>query len=279
MEWSTEQTRWLVKVLHPERTLASLPGGWAVPQETHAALLGLKPDIYSAERARLRSGAKEAAQELLADPAVAQLVDRLRLAKGAKVVAFGDSHTADPQSWAVILSELLAARRPADGISVVISAVSGETTTHGLVRMGEVTAQSPDWILFFIGVNDARTQGPKPAKTLVDCQETARNLAELRKRAATETKARRLWIAPPAVDEDRVRSHWALANFGVQFVNEDIARVGKAIRELGEPAVELFAALGAPPSPELLMEDGLHFTQAGQQRVVLEVLRAWSSAG
>jgi lysophospholipase L1-like esterase len=276
MEWSTEQTRWLVKVLHPERTLASLPGGWAVTEETHAALLGLKPDIYSAERARLRTGAKEAARELLADPAVATCVDRLPLTKGAKIVAFGDSHTADPQSWAVILGELLAARRPQDNLSFGVSAVSGETTTHGLIRMGEVTAQHPDWILFFIGVNDARTQGPKPAKTLVDHQETARNLAELRKRASTETKARRLWIAPPAVDAERVKRHWALSNFGVQFLNEDIARVGKAVRELGEPAVDLFAELGAPPPPALLMEDGLHFTQAGQQRVALEILRGWS---
>jgi lysophospholipase L1-like esterase len=112
------------------------------------------------------------------------MVDRLSLRKGAKIVAFGDSHTADPQSWAVILNEVLAAQRPADGISIAVSAVSAETTTHGLVRIGDVVAREPDWILFFIGVNDARTQGSNATKSLVAHEETARNVAELRRRAA-----------------------------------------------------------------------------------------------
>src|SRR4051812_45491599 len=118
MEWSTEQVSWLVKVFQPERSVASLPGGWAgLAEGTRAALLGLAADVYSTQHARLVTGAKEAAHELLADPVVCSMVDRLPLRKGAKVVAFGDSHTSDPQSWAVILSELLAARRPGDGIS------------------------------------------------------------------------------------------------------------------------------------------------------------------
>jgi len=156
---SNEQVRWLLKVLQPARTLASLPGGAALPQETHAALLGLPLEIYATELDRMRAEAKQAASELLADPAVASMVDRLPLRQGAKVVAFGDSLTSEPQSWAVILSELLSARRAADGISVAISAVGGETTTHGLVRIGAVIGQQPDWVLFLIGTNDARTQG------------------------------------------------------------------------------------------------------------------------
>jgi len=277
MQWSDEQIHWLVKVLHPEKTVASLPGGAALPEEARAALLGLEAGIYSAEHARQSHGAKEAARELLAEPAVQGMVDRLSVGKGAKIVAFGDSHTADPQSWAVILNEMLAARRPADGISIVIGAVSGETTTHGLVRIGGVVAREPDWILFYIGVNDARTQGPNPTKTLVDHAETARNLAELRRRASEETKARRLWITPPAVAEDRVPKHWALARFGVRFRNEDIGRVAKTIREMGDSTVDLFSTFGAPPPPELLTEDGLHLTLAGQKRVALEVLRGWSA--
>jgi lysophospholipase L1-like esterase len=276
MQWSTEQIQWLVKVLHPEKTVASLPGGAALSEEARAALLGLETGIYSAERARQLQGAKEAADELLAEPAVRGMVDRLPLRKGDKIVAFGDSHTADPQSWAAILNEMFAARRTGDGISLTISAVSGETTTHGLIRIGEVVARQPDWILFFIGVNDARTQGPNPTKTLVDHAETARNVAELRRRASAETKARRLWITPPAVAEDRVPKHWALARFGVRFRNEDIGRVGETLRAAGDPTIDLFSILGVPPPPELLT-DGLHFTLAGQKRVALEVLKGWSA--
>lgn len=274
MEWSAAQVQWLVKVLQPERTVASLPGGWAgLDERTRASLLGLSVEAYSAQHSRLVDGAKAAARELLADPAVCSMVDRLPLQKGAKVVAFGDSHTSDPQSWAVIVRELLAARRPDDGISVVISAVSGETSTHGLIRIGDVIAQKPDWVLFFIGLNDARTQGPNPGKTLVHHEETARNLAELDRRVARETNARTLWISPPAVIGARVERHWALSRFGVRFHDEDLARLAAAIRALEAPPVDLSASLDA----SLVTEDGLHLTVEGQKQIAIEIVRGWSA--
>jgi len=274
---SNEQMRWLLKVIQPARTLASLPGGAGLSQETHAALLGLPPEGYITELGRMKAEAREAASELLADPAVASMVDRLPLRKGARVVAFGDSLTSEPQSWVVILSELLAARRAADGISVTISAVGGDTTTHGLVRIGEVLGQQPDWVLFLIGTNDARTQGPHPTKTLVHHEETARNIAELRQRLSRETKARAVWITPPAVNEEQVAGHWGLARFGVRFRNEDLARVAKIVRDIDGAAIDIFSTLGTPPPSELLMGDGLHFTVAGQKRVALELLKGWSN--
>jgi lysophospholipase L1-like esterase len=274
---SNEQIRWLMKVLQPARTLASLPGGAALSQDTHAALLGIPAEAYAAELGRMNAEARDAAHELLADAAVASMVDRLPLRQGATVVAFGDSLTSEPQSWAVILGEMLAARRAADGISVTIRAVGGDTTTHGLVRFGEVVGLQPDWILFLLGTNDARTQGPHPTKTLVHPEETARNVAELRQRVARETEARAVWITPPAVDEGQVAGHWGLARFGVRFRNEDIARVAEIVRGVDGAVIDVFSTLGAPPEAELLMGDGLHFTVAGQRRLALEVLRGWSN--
>lgn len=274
---SNEQMRWLLKVIQPARTLASLPGGAGLSPDTHAALLGLPPEGYAAELAAMKAEAREAARELLADASVAAMVDRLPLRKGARIIALGDSLTSEPQSWAVILSELFLARRAADEISLNISGVGGDTTTHALIRFGEVIGQEPDWILFLIGTNDARTQGPQPTKTLVHREETARNLAELRQRVSAETKARALWITPPAVNETRVAEHGGLKRFGVRFRNEDLARVATIIRELDGAAMDLFTTLGTPPSADLLMGDGLHFTLAGQKRVALEVLKGWSN--
>jgi lysophospholipase L1-like esterase len=276
---SNEQLRWLLKAIQPARTVASLPGGAGLSQETHAALLGLPPEVYAAELGRMKAEAKEAARELLADPAVASRVDRLPLRKGATVVAFGDSLTAEPQSWAVILDEVLALRRGADGISVAISAVGGDTTTHGLVRFGEVVGRQPDWILFLIGTNDARTQGPRPAKTLVHHEETARNIAELRQRVSRETKARAVWMTPLAVDEERVAGHGGLARFGVRFRNEDLAHVAGIIRGIDGAAIDVFSTLGTPPPTDFLIGDGLHLTVAGQKRLALEVIKGWSDLG
>ena len=224
MKMTNEQMHWVVKVFQPERTVASLPGAASLTEQTRAALLGLDQGYYSAELAKLAAGAKASARTLLAGSDVGAMIDRLPLGKGARVIAFGDSRTSDPQSWAVILQESISARRPDDNISVVVSAVSGDTTTHGLVRINEVLAGGPDWVLIFLGMNDARTQGPEPTKTIVHREETARNLAAIRSRVTSETGARCLWITPVAVNENQVSEHWALSRFGVRFRNEAMLR-------------------------------------------------------
>ena len=225
----------------------------------------------------MQSEVWEAASALLADQAVAAMFDRLPVRKGAKVMAFGDSLTSDPQSWAAILREMFAMRRPADEISVTISAVGGETTTHGLVRFADIANVQPDWVLFLFGTNDARTQGPNPTKTLVHHEETARNITELRERVARETKARSVWITPPAANEAQVAAHWGLSKFGVRFRNEDLGRVAAIVRDGDAPVIDAFASLGSPPPSELLMDDGLHLTLEGQKRMALELVRGWSA--
>ncbi|MEZ4375821.1 MAG: GDSL-type esterase/lipase family protein [Polyangiaceae bacterium] len=272
MQLSIEQTHWLLKVLQPEQTLGSLPGIDALSEDVRAALVGLPTDVYTTERARLVEGAKRAARDLLSDSSVTPLLDRLPLKEGTQVVLFGDSHTSDPESWATILSELLVCR----GVSLTINAAPGDTTTHGLIRIGQVIAQQPDWVLFLLGTNDARTQGPNPTKTLVDATESARNCSELQRRITRETQARCLWLTPPAVNEERVANHWGLSRFGVGFRNEDVARIATSIRGLDAPTIDLFSLLGAPPAAELLLDDGLHLSLAGQKRVALEVIRGWS---
>lgn len=275
MKMPEQQMQWMVKVFQPAKTVASLPGAASLTEQTSAALLGLSLEEYSTEVARLVAGAKESARSLLADTKVQAMIHRLPLGKDSRVFAFGDSRTSDPQSWSVILQELISSRRPDDNISIVTSAVSADTTTHGLVRIGEVLAGRPDWVLIFIGLNDARTQGPKPTKTIVHPEETLRNLVELRSRIANETGARCLWITPVAVNERQVSSHWAWSNFGVRFRNEDIAHVATIMRNMGDPVIDLFDQLDSSSLDGLLMDDGLHLTQAGQQRVTLEIVRAW----
>lgn len=77
MEMSKEQMHWMMKMFQPEKTVASFPGAASLNTATRAALLGLDPDYYSKELERLAAGAKAATLELLADPNVAEMVDRL----------------------------------------------------------------------------------------------------------------------------------------------------------------------------------------------------------
>ena len=270
---SNEQVNWLLKVIQPERSLASLPGGANFGQDAHAALLNLPVEVYAAELGRMQNEASQAASALLADPKVASMVDRLPLQKGAKVTVFGDSLTSDYQSWAVILKEVLSMRRARDEISWTIRAIAGETTAHALVRAGQIAESQPNWVLILLGTNDARTQGPHPTKTLVHHEETARNIAVLRQRVSSETKARSIWITPPAVNEAQVAAHWGLARFGVRFRNEDLERVAGIVRDGDGLVIDAFSIFGSPPASDLLDGDGLHFTLEGQKRMALEVIR------
>jgi acyl-CoA thioesterase-1 len=132
-----------MKVLQPEKTQASLPGIAALTEDNLAILIGIDPELYRSELKTMRQNAKDAAAALLDEPDIGKLVDQLPLHNHAQIVVFGDSLTADPQSWAVILAEMLAACRPNDALTVMISAVPGETTAHGLVRLGESLARQP----------------------------------------------------------------------------------------------------------------------------------------
>ncbi len=78
------------------------------------------------------------------------------------------------------------------------------------------------------------------------------------------------------MNEARVESHWGLSRFGVRFRNENVAQVAAALRDIGAPTIDLFSILGAPPAPELLLDDGLHLTLAGQKRLTLELIRGRS---
>ncbi|GLQ89149.1 hypothetical protein GCM10007898_27210 [Dyella flagellata] len=103
-----------------------------------------------------------------------------------------------------------------------------------------------------------------------------RNITELRQRLSRETKARCIWITPPAVDEQQVAGHWGLARFGVGFRNQNLARVAGIVRDFDGQAIDAFSHLGTPPRCEFLMGDGLHLTMAGQKQLALEVIKGWS---
>lgn len=84
MEMSKEQMHWIVKVFQPERTVASLPGAASLTGQVRAALLGLDPDYYSTELAKLTAGAKSSARMLLPEPDVGAMIDQLPLRKNAR---------------------------------------------------------------------------------------------------------------------------------------------------------------------------------------------------
>ncbi len=266
MTLTHEQLSWLIQFDHPEKVLAGYRG--ELDDAAYGALFGVSAELYREMRDALAADAKRAAQDLLADAAFAAAVDRLPFEPGAVVVGLGDSMTDDDQSWFEILRAVLALRRPEQGVTLINAGFSGDTTVDALSRFYGVTLQHPDWILCFIGANDARRHGRFPLKPLLSAEETARNLAALRHFGATQTSARWVWITPPTCIPEKIAGHWYLSQGQLSWANADLLAIGDAVRRQPDPVVDVQALFGLPARSDWLLDDGLHPSLAGHMAIV-----------
>lgn len=253
-----------VRFMHPEKVLNFAPDLGDGPI---AALFGLDAAAYRAVKADFDARARQAAAELLADPSFAERVDRLPFRTGETVVAVGESSTADLQGWSEILRHLLELRRPHDRIRLVNAGISGQTTSQALSRFVATIGSRPEWIVCFLGGNDCARYGPEPTKTLVGPEETAKNLGQMRRIAATETGARWVWVTPTTIDEERVASFPFFRQAQMTLRNDDLLVVGEHLRARPEPVVDAQAVFGVPAFPELMEPDGIHPSLAGQKAI------------
>jgi hypothetical protein len=141
-----EQVVGAIQYIHPDKTLnyGHLPG--FEDASVTAALYGLDAESYRSIKARFEANARGAAQELLADPTDAGLVDRIPIRPSATVLGIGESDMDDLQSWFEILRHLLELRRPQDQIRLINMGISGQTTTQGLGRPAPPEMLNPDGV-------------------------------------------------------------------------------------------------------------------------------------
>jgi lysophospholipase L1-like esterase len=260
----------LTQFLLLDKILPPLPG---LEPSLTARLLGIDPARYAAGRAALAAQTQAAAAQLADDPVVASLVDALPLQPGGTLLALGDSLTAEPHSWAWILDALLRMRRPAGRFQVINAGVPGDTTAQILARMPAVLATPVDLVVCLAGSNDVRRIGIEPGLTLVSPAETVRNLDAMHASAVHGGCERWVWMTPPGVDEARVAAHPFWQALGTRCAQADVAELAAWIRKRREPVVDIFADFGASQQQHLLLEDGLHPSLAGHQRIVVALLR------
>jgi len=193
------------------------------------------------------------------------------------VLALGDSFTDDLQSWFEILRHLFERRRASDAVRFVNAGISGYTTAMALRRLVPTIASQPHWIICLLGGNDVTRVAPDPNKPSVSLDETGRNLAAIRRIAATHTAARWVWITPPTFDEARVASFEPFKYGQSDWRNADVVAVGDFIRSQPDVVVDIQSVFGVPADPHLQGPDGVHPALSGQQaiaRVLVERLTA-----
>lgn len=255
----------LVRFTHLEKLYGYLPG---MDEALMARLFGLDETAYRSVKDDFDTNAREAARDLLGDPTFAERVDRLPFRPEETVFGVGDSFTDDLQSWLEILRHLLEERRPQDEIRMVNAGLSAHTTAMVLRRfVPSVAAQRPDWIVCFLGGNDATRIGTEPNKTQVGVEETIKNLEAMRRIAATQTEANWVWITPPTFDEERANAFPPFQMGQSQWRNEDIVAIADHIRKQPEPVVDVQAVFGLPAAQDLQGPDGVHPSLAGQKAI------------
>ncbi|MFF0555825.1 SGNH/GDSL hydrolase family protein [Streptomyces sp. NPDC004266] len=257
----------LVRFQQPEKTLRYLG---ELPDTRLAGLFGLDPDAYRTLLRDFDDRTRDTAAELLKDPAFAARADRLPFRPGQRVVALGESTTADRLSWFSILRHLLP-----DGVELVNLAVSGSTTTQALAQLPRLGLPRPDWILCMLGANDAQRlgRGAESAGTrLVSAAETERNLLALRElagRGGLPGPDRWIWLTPSAVDQERADASPHFRRAGIGWASEDVDAVADFLLAQPERTVDT-----RPATAGLHLDDGIHLTLDGQRAVTVALVHA-----
>jgi acyl-CoA thioesterase I len=263
----------MVRSIHPEKVFDFLPG---MTTANLAALYGLDETAYVTLCDRFARHARQAAEELLAEPATAAAVDALALPPGSTVAVIGESTTDAADSWCQILGQLLQVRRPDAGIKLVNAAVSGYPTTMcQRVLSGVLLRHRPRWVVLSVGGNDVLRYGAGAEKPLVSIAETARNLAEMR-RLVVDCGARLVWMTLTAFDVGRAASYPPFQAQQIWLREADVMAVSDVIRAQargGDTVVDLRDTFGRPPDPAMLQPDGIHPSAAGQQAIARAFIR------
>jgi acyl-CoA thioesterase-1 len=175
------------------------------------------------------------------------------------ILVYGDSLSAAygiprEQGWVSLLEKRIGER----GLPyrIVNASVSGETTSGGLSRFpGNLKQHKPDLVILELGANDG-LRG-------LSVNDMQRNLGKMIE-AAREAKAEVLLLGmmmPP--------------NYGHRYAQDFKASFTQLALKFKIPLVPFFLD-GVAANPELVLEDGVHPTSAGQPRILENV---WTELG
>jgi len=243
-----------------------LPGATELDEAAEAALMGVPAALLVELRQAMRTGVTEAAGGLVDRDDVRQAL--AAIPPRFSFACIGDSLTADHQSWAGILAAALETVRP--DVGLVRVARSGHTSLDAVRRLAGFLDLRPDLFVVLIGTNDAIRYDLSPGQPLVSDDETRTNLARLADLASSRG-ARLVWISPPPVLPQTVASFQVFRELGLAWSLGDVAAKAALVRERPEPVIDLWEAFEGADLAELLVDDGLHLSLAGQAAVAAEV--------
>jgi acyl-CoA thioesterase-1 len=256
-----------------------LLGRFPIEDDLHAELLAqmldCSRDTVRSIVGELTGLARQTAAQMLAGSGFRDMVRALPFRPQERIVAVGDSITADRLGWFELLSGALALDGRPTGEMINLG-VSGNTTADVLERFDLLEAARPSHVLLMAGTNDARSHGRAVAYRMATPAETARNLRALVDLIVTGLGAAVTVITPPAVDQRRIDTFFADA--AVRWRADHVAEVAGVIRDVAPTGIDLHGHTRDHIAGDFLEADGVHPTPAGQ-RVILTRIVASLAAG
>ncbi|MFT4052261.1 MAG: SGNH/GDSL hydrolase family protein [Microbacterium sp.] len=250
-----------VPVASQRRMLAELAG--ISEPRLDAALEAVEHELSAAAEALCRESAE----------AVARLA-----ATGERIVAVGDSITADRVSWAEIIGRSVA-RTPGSSTVLVNRALAATTSTDTLERLDLIIGTEPDLVVLMIGTNDVRSQRALPGEPLVSSTESRRNV-RLLVDAIAGAGSKVLLVTPPPLDDRPSRIGLAEQTWENAWDEAAIVAAVEATRDCPAPLVDLRDPEVFDPTDATFMDpDGIHPTIAGHVRIARRVLQALDGDG
>ncbi|RVW08272.1 SGNH/GDSL hydrolase family protein [Prescottella agglutinans] len=260
----------LIRFQRPEHTL---PYARNLSVETLSGIFGTDEDQYRSVLEGFDVQRTEVAARLAADPRVSAHLETLPFERGARLVAIGESTTADRLSWFEILRTILETHRPDLELRFANLAVAGATSTQMLAAVPAIRRQTADWMFCMLGGNDSQRLGSADGPQLVTRQETLRNLTELRAQAFPDDSSRWIWVTPTPVDETLVAAFPFFRDAGISWTNADLSSLAAAILAMPGLAVDSTPAVSDRHG---FTEDGLHLSIATQEALTARILGALS---
>jgi len=269
--WADERVRFL-RYTTPERwpSFERMPVGADLQADVLAAMLGCSRAAVGELRADLARGLEAGADELLAAPDYRRALVALPFTAGSRIVALGDSLTADRLGW----FELIAASLRMSGrrdLELHNLGLSGDTTADAIERFDLLAASRPTHVLLFLGTNDARAHGRSPGPRMVSPGETRRNLAALRELITGELGASVHLITPPPGDQRLITPFFA--HEALRWDAAALDEVAAVVRDLDAACIDVAARMKRRGLAGLLEADGVHLTPLGQRFVAETVVR------
>lgn len=193
---------------------------------------------------------------------------------GAKTIVFiGDSITSDRESYFNIIRKSYEDEK---GLKWIDAAISGDKSDDAKMKFYERTMNHhPDVAHVLIGTNDMRESDDEDGGSCLSLEDYRKNLEYMVKRLKAEGVQVILSTISPVLNEGiRKRfpdDNWIYKEANIHAVNSIIEETAE---KFGAKLNDMRPVYGAYKAEEILLQDGLHLNELGQNLLAKNVLAA-----